>query len=362
MGRTTDETSEERVKLTPDVLDLAVARQIIDLDQARQLAALVHDQTGGQLPDQTGQRPAFSFTLVLYYLGGGIAIGAMGLFVNVGWKSFGGWGVVWIALAYGLLGLCLTRWFQARAHAVPAAVCATFVVTLAPLVVYGLQQALGWGAPGRHGASGGAWLYMELATLAAGAVMIQRFRYPLLLMPVAVALWCLAIDLVAILSRWPLDFEIRALISLYAGLLMICGGLWLDIRTRHGEDFAFWIHLVGALAFWYGLTTSDRYGEWTELAYFLINLGMIGFGALVLRKIFVVLGAIGASLYLGHLASTLFRDSWLFPASLTAIGLLIVCLGLLWQNNQQAVAVNARRILPQPLRQMLERRGRSAQC
>ena len=46
--------------------------------------------------------PSFDFTHVLYYLGGLVAIGAMTLFMNPGWESFGGWGILFISLAYGV--------------------------------------------------------------------------------------------------------------------------------------------------------------------------------------------------------------------------------------------------------------------
>ena len=52
---------------------------------------------------QERERPRFTPVHVLYYLGGMIAIGAMSLFMTLGWKSLGGWGGFVTALCYLVL-------------------------------------------------------------------------------------------------------------------------------------------------------------------------------------------------------------------------------------------------------------------
>ena len=42
------------------------------------------------LTQRQGDKPGFNFTHILYYLGGLIAIGAMTLFMTLGWERFGG--------------------------------------------------------------------------------------------------------------------------------------------------------------------------------------------------------------------------------------------------------------------------------
>jgi uncharacterized protein (UPF0333 family) len=49
-----------------------------------------------------------------------------------------------------------------------------------------------------------------------------------------------------------------------------------------------------------------------------------------------------------------FEDSLLFPIALTAIGLAIIYLGVLWQKHEQHVTAKARSALPGPLREMLD--------
>jgi hypothetical protein len=49
-----------------------------------------------------------------------IAIGAMTLFMNLGWESFGGIGIIFISLLYGSVGLKLTNVFKSKGLAIPA--------------------------------------------------------------------------------------------------------------------------------------------------------------------------------------------------------------------------------------------------
>ena len=51
-------------------------------------------------------------------------------------------GNFFISLAYAGVGLKLTGMFQTRGYAIPAGICATFVVALTPLAIYGLQQGM----------------------------------------------------------------------------------------------------------------------------------------------------------------------------------------------------------------------------
>ena len=83
---------------------------------------------------------------------------------------------------------------------------------------------------------------------------------------------------------------------------------------------------------------------------------MIGVGVLLVRRVFVIFGAPGSCGYLGHLAEDVFQDSWLFPIALTAIGLLVICLGVLWQKNEESITRKAQSILPAALRELLETR------
>ena len=95
--------------------------------------------------------------------------------------------------------------------------------------------------------------------------------------------------------------------------------------------------------------------ELTKFLYFCINLLLIGIGAVLVRRVFVVFGALGCAGYFGHLASTIFEDSWLFPIALTMIGLAIIYLGIIWQRHEASITQTIQRILPAELRELLEK-------
>ena len=339
------------MKITRKNLDGAVSERIITAEQAAKL----HDYLEG-LPS-TG--PTFNFTNVLYYLGGLIAIGAMTLFMNLGWESFGGWGIFFISLAYAGLGLKLTGKFQENDYAIPAGICATFVVALTPLAIYGLQQALGlWPDESAyreyHKYIKWHWIYMELGTLAVGLFVAWRYRYPFLIMPIAVTLWYMSMDVAVMIMGDQYDFEFRALVSMYFGLLMVLIAFWVDFRSWEKADYAFWLYVFGVIAFWGGMTAQESNNELSKFIYFCVNLLMIVVGVVLVRRVFVVFGAIGACIYLGHLAWNVFEDSWFFPITLTTIGLLIIYLGVLWQKNEKTITEKSRSLLPHKLKEFLE--------
>lgn len=349
-------------------LDEAAARGLLQPDQVEPLWAFLAEQAQVPAPAPASTppapaQPAFRLTHILYYLGGLIAIGAMSLFMTLGWERFGGWGLLGIALAYGAGGLWLTEHLLRRQRLpIPAGITGAFVVVLVPLAIYGLQVGLGFWAEGRsyaeyHTRIDWRWLLMELGTLAAGAALLWRYRLPFMVMPIAVTLWYMGMDLAPfLLGEADLSWELRKFISLWFGLLMVLLAFWVDLRSRHSLDYAFWLYLFGVLTFWGGLTLMNSDSEWGKLGYFAINLAMIGVGALLARRVFAVFGGLGAAGYLGHLAHSVFQDSLLFPFALTAIGLGVIGLGILWQRHEPRVTARLHALLPAPLRELLQQR------
>lgn len=336
-------------------LDEAARRGLISAGQAASLWAF--------LDERTADTPSFRFTHILYYLGGLIAIGAMTLFMNLGWERFGGWGMFFIALLYAGLGLWLTEHLLRRLRLpVPAGITATFVVVLTPLAIYGLQQALGLWPEGRvyreyHTHIDWRWMLMELGTLATGAVLLWRYRMPFLVMPVAVTLWYMSMDLTPFLSGMvDTDWALRKLVSVGIGLLMVLFALWVDLRSRKGPDYPYWLYQFGVVAFWTGLSSLNGDSELNKFFYLCINLCMIAVGAMLSRRVFTVFGALGAAGYLAHLAQEVFRDSAAFPFVLTAIGLGIIRLGILWQRHERGIEQRLRGLLPGRLRELVEQR------
>ena len=95
--------------------------------------------------------------------------------------------------------------------------------------------------------------------------------------------------------------------------------------------------------------------EPAKFVWCLINLAMILAGVVLGRRVFVVLGGLGVAGYLAYLTNALFKDSVLYPFVLTAIGLGLIYLGILWQRHEETLARHLRARLPVPMRELLER-------
>src|SRR5207247_730974 len=122
---------------------------------------------------------------------------------------------------------------------------------------------------------------------------------PFMLMPVAVTLWYMSMDIVPFLfgADRVYDWEIRKFISLWFGLAMVLVAFWVDLRSRLSRDYAFWLYLFGVLAFWGGLSLMKSGSELGKLGYCGINVAMILLGAVIGRRVFAVFGGLGVAGY-----------------------------------------------------------------
>lgn len=343
------------MKISGTILNKAVEEKIITKKQATALLDFIKHQPN--------QQPDFNLTNVLYYFGGLIAIGAMTLFMNLGWERFGGAGILFLSLIYGVIGLWLAYQWKKKSYVIPAGICATLVVALTPLAIYGLQVQLGWWPDSTHYRDYHAyirwnWIYMELGTLAAGAILAYIYRYPFMIMPIAVTLWYMSMDLTSMIQGQGhhFDYQLSAKVSMYFGLVMLLIAFWVDLRSRYSLDYAFWLYIFAVMTFWGGLSSQSSEYELSKFIYCCINLVMIGVGVMLYRRVFVIFGALGVALYLGHLAARVFLDSALFPIALTLIGFLIIYLGAQWQKHEESITHKVQSILPKPIQELLQSR------
>jgi hypothetical protein len=335
-------------------LEGAVRAGIVSSEQADRLSEFY----------STNAAPGFTFVNVLYYLGGMVAIGALSLFMTLAWNRLGGWGGFLTALCYIVLFLALTHWFRERKGLwVPAGIMATLAVVTVPLAIFSVQTALGQWDPDKpfrhyHLFIDWRWMMIELGTLATGAALLWRYRFPFMVMPIAVTLWYMSMDLVPFLFgdlSWR-DWEIRKWVSLWFGLATVLFAFWVDMRSRDSRDYAFWLYIFGVLTFWGGLSLMQSDSELSKFLYCMINVAMVITGAVLGRRVFVVFGGLGIAGYLGHLSHRVFQDSLVFPVALTAIGIGIVWLGVLWQRREAVWSARLRSFAPAELRELLEAR------
>lgn len=354
------DTSLETVQVQRADLQAAVQDGIVTIAQAQQLwsrwavtgaaaPASVQGRPGPGLQALRG--PSFSFINTLYYLGGMVAIGAMTLFMTLGWQAFGAWGLLAISLGYLVACLKVADHLKTHQLPIPAGILATLAVCLVPLIVWCAQQGLGLWPPGGsqsysayHTQINWRWLTLEFATLAAGVVMLWRYRLPFMVMPVAVTVWYMSMDVAnALMQNQGFDWKFTRDVSMLFGLATCAIAVWVDLRCRRAhepswrQDYAFWLYLFGAIMFWSGLSLRDSSNELAKFLYVLVNVFLVLLGAAIGRRVFTVLGALGVAGYLGYLSHRVFQDSLMFPFALTLLGLAVVALGVWWQRHEEQI-------------------------
>ncbi|WP_036294790.1 hypothetical protein [Methylosinus sp. PW1] len=325
-----------RSKFTTDDLGAALEAGVIDAEAHRRLAHFLAER------GSAGEgAPRFDVVNVLWYMGALIVMGAMSLFSTT---AFGLWGpraLMITSLAYGVGFATAGGWlWRRRGLRTPAGLLVTCAVSMAPLFVFALQLLGGhdpteavpyhdfyvWVRAG--------WLPMELGTIAAALLALAFFPFPFLTMIIAFTLWFMSMDLTPwLVGRESFTFEQRANVSLAFGAVVIAVAWLVDLQRWRGGDFAFWLHLSGLLAFWGGLTAQHSGDEIGKALYCAINLGLLLLSLVLMRRAYAVFGAFGVTLYLGHLASEVFKDSILFPFALSGIGVAVIAAGLLFHRH-----------------------------
>ncbi len=116
--------------------DAAAAAAVISPAQAEGLWRFLAERAA----PAPASAPRFDLTHVLYYLGGMLAIGAMSVFMTLGWEQYGGGAIVALACAYALLAFALALWFERRALPIPMGLMAALIVVLVPLGVWGRSR------------------------------------------------------------------------------------------------------------------------------------------------------------------------------------------------------------------------------
>lgn len=342
------------IPVTTALLDQAVAQGILSDEQA---SALFRFLVASALAKEHG--PRFGFTNVLYYFGGLLAIGAMTLFMTLGFRAFGGWGICVIAAGYAAGALAMSRHLLKRRLSTPAGILAALAIALVPLAIYGAQKAMGHWPPGGPYRDYHYWvdwrlMIMELATLAAGAVILFLYRIPFVVMPVAVTLCCMSMDFALFAGGNDVSWAYRRAVLMATGMAMILLAVYVDVRSRRRPDFAFWLYFFGAAAFWGALSLHDSNSQFGKFLYACLNALMIFAGAIIARRVFTVFGGLGLFGYLGYLSYSVFKNSLMFPLALTVLGLALVAAGVWWQRNEERISVRFRGILPAALRQTLD--------
>lgn len=347
--------------LLEEDLAQACGAGVIDEDTRERLSAFLADRRISAAPPRSAQA-RFDLTHVLWYAGALVIMGAMGLFTTEAFNLLGGGALAAIAMTYAAVFVLLGRMSWRRGLIVPGGLMVTVAVAMVPLAVFGLQEAFdpawklsGQGDPGQYRRFfeyvHGSWLLMEVATVAAALVALRFFPFPFILFVGTVALWFMSMDIAAyFFVSGGDDWQTRREVSRAFGLLMILVGWAVDLGRSRTADYGFWLHLFGAAALWGGLTFSPASTEVAAAVYCLINVAFVLLSVYLGRRVYAVFGAAGIATYLGHLAWSVFNDAILFSFALSAVGLAIIGLGLMYHRHKPAFAAWLDAHLPDALR------------
>jgi len=339
--------------------DLAAARDagVIDAATFRRLVEFLAARAEAGAPP--GERPRFELVNLLWYAGALIVLGAMGLFSTT---AFGLWGDKALlvtsaayAVAFTIAGAYL---WKVRGLRTPGGLLVTCAVGMAPLFIFALQSLYGHSPIDAAGVYKdfyvwikSSWLPMEVGTIVAALLALVFFPFPFLVMIVSFALWFMSMDLTPwLMNMETFTWEQRANVSMLFGLVMLALAWLVDLRRWRGGDFAFWLHLFGLMAFWGGLTSQHSGDEFGRAIYCAINVGLVFLALFLMRRAYAVFGGIGITLYLGHLADEVFKDSILFPFALSGIGILFIAAGLLFHRYGRAISETLGELLPAHLK------------
>ena len=331
------ESPTSEITLTGSDLRRAAADGIISEADSESLIQWAGERRGPDDAPDAEQQKGFNLVTVAYYFGAMLMISAGAWFLGDKWETLGSPGILVTTVIYFAIAAVLGWWLRGKGFLVGGGLLVTVAVCLVPLITFTIEDILGlW--PGTDPGAyqnyypmiHGSRIAMELATIAAAAVALYFVRFGFLTAPMAFSLWFLSMDVAALIFGDEfLDWNKRAWISVGVGAVTIIVGYVLDRVLRSpdkstSQDFAFWCYLFGLLAFWGGLTSMDGASELNRFLYLLVNLGLVGIAILLKRTVFLVFGAVGVHVYLGHLAYQVFKDSFLFPFVLAFLGLSLI--------------------------------------
>ncbi len=361
------------MRFSDDDLRAAQAAGVLDATQAERLIGFLQARQSDSQPSRPAgmppvvvrpnvwlvPAPRFDVAHLLWYAGALIVIGAMGMFSTLAFSEMGGAALTATALVYAAAFAAAGDHLWRRKHlTTPGGLLIAVAVSMAPLAVYGIQDALGWwGTFGKPGTVAGfyvwikgSWLFMEIAAIVAAVTALRRYPFPFIVAIIAVALWFMSMDLTPwVFGTAEFDWEMRRKVSVWFGLVILVVAWAVEWRQR---DFAFWLHLFGLMAFWGGITSSSSGSEAAKALYCVLNVVLLAIAVFLGRRAYAVFGVIGIAMYLGHLAEVVFKDSLLFPFALSLIGLAVIGAGLAYHRRQEAIAASIDALLPDAVKRL----------
>lgn len=243
-------------------------------------------------------RRHFDLVHVAWYGGALLIIGALGWFATLGFERWGGPGMLAIASLYvavfTAVGVALWRTATLK---IPGGLLVAAAVSTVPLAVYGLERTLGlWPDvdPGAYGhfydwVSGG-WFGIELSGVVAGILAVRRVPFSFVLLPVAIFVWFISMDLTPLLSASATEHAYEKVSALVGAATLLV--VWI-MRARQAAHLTYWLEVAGVVSLDVGLASMHSGNLWTKVPFLAIQLGLLAVGLRIRRGIFIIAGTLG---------------------------------------------------------------------
>ncbi len=259
-------------------------------------------------------KPTWTSSTFLQYLGTGFALVSLASFFSVLQDEHGTWCLAGVSLLALVILLCLAAIAQRRGERIVAGLLSVVAILSWTILVGSLLDIVGFDlAPDVAGMrffnTGLAlgMLLLELIVIVGAALVLARFRFPLIVLVIAGVAWYAVMDLLeGVLGGGD---TATAILALVIGLAFVGAAATMD--GDGANPYAFWLHVVGGLSvggaflwFWH-----ERTWEW--LLILAISLGYIAAARVLGRSSYAVLGAVGLA---G--TATYFIEKWFSLGSL----------------------------------------------
>lgn len=200
----------------------------------------------------------------------------------------------WSALVFAVLAV-VALVFETVGHRVVAGLFAFISLIAFSVFVGAFEDLIGILDAGDGPFEGFRWglLLLELVIITASLILLARFQFPLLVLPVAFISWLFVVDLVSGGGDW------SAIVSIVVGFFLLLVGAGMD------RIYGFWVHVVAGLAIGGGFLYLWHSANWEWILIAIIALFYFLLAGGLDRSSYAVLGTIGLYLAWSH-----FVDKW----------------------------------------------------
>lgn len=312
---------------------------------------------------------------MLTYCAGLLAIAICTMCSTLALEKWGMTVLLELSLLYTLASLLCTFWFHAHDHRVPANFFATLFVMMIPMLVFSVQNVMGYWPAGHtpqlhdlYHVFDTRWFVIESITVTSALLVLCYFKRSYLVVPVLLSLFLMAIDLLPNLilggeveAYSELGWLSRKLITLVFGCLILVMGFVVDTQITRKRDYAFWLYSFGLVLFSASLAAFFLFESSNaliaspvgKLVYLGINACLILVSAALQRRSFAVAGGLGIGSAMLSFAWTLYHGSFAIVGALIACVFAYLMVAMWWSHNEHRFAQRLRAYLPDALQNNL---------